>query len=471
MKKQFASIMLVFFLSSTAFATPFIVAIPAVAFVASVALHSQIAGLYYYMTSSPATVSSVGNIEKGSTITWIDTSMTLQTKSVNASLPYGSLLMMASKKDLDGNPIYPALNSALYTNDVKDLMTAVAGSYMDATHDGYGKYQLGALLETSGAGCVSAGTKLPSMTGFSSDRPAIQINRPFSTGGYCEGMGMVGSKSFIFYADTATTPPPPKGKTVAEAVPLLTGISGNITTPQNLINAYENEVDKMLQDPSYIPTFTDASTGLPYIQPQPSSVSTPAQVEAYNKNVAVAAAGSAAATAAGNAVASGSGSSASYRAAADAAQAAAAANPGDAGLSQKAKDAEAAAAGAKLAEDKLKAEQAKNEADKAANNAITAPKSGDAYGSSDTNDYGFGTRFTKFMSDMKSSTLFTLPSTLLGNIPSSSQSDFNVSFGRFGSTNFDLANFGSAIALLRSLVLIIFSVVSFKIITLKGGGG
>jgi hypothetical protein len=70
---------------------------------------------------------------------------------------------------------------------------------------------------------------------------------------------------------------------------------------------------------------------------------------------------------------------------------------------------------------------------------------------------------------MKSSGLFAMPGQLLGNIPSGGQSSFALSFGRYGSTTFDLADYGASLTVIRALVLIIFSIAGFRIITLKGG--
>lgn len=92
-----------------------------------------------------------------------------------------------------------------------------------------------------------------------------------------------------------------------------------------------------------------------------------------------------------------------------------------------------------------------------------------SYGDGSTSD--FGGRFNTFTTDMKSGGLFALPGQVLGNIPSSTKSSFDISFGRLGSTTFDLASYGSSIALIRILVLFIFSITGFKIITLKGGSG
>jgi hypothetical protein len=56
----------------------------------------------------------------------------------------------------------------------------------------------------------------------------------------------------------------------------------NSTSGGSLSSNYQAEIDAMLKDPSYVPNFTDNSTGLPLVQPQPDHVATPTEVAVYN---------------------------------------------------------------------------------------------------------------------------------------------------------------------------------------------
>jgi len=99
---------------------------------------------------------------------------------------------------------------------------------------------------------------------------------------------------------------------------------------------------------------------------------------------------------------------------------------------------------------------------------VTVPGTGTAY-SAGASSGDFSGRFSSFMTTMKGSGLFALPGQVLGNIPGGGSPVFNLSFGRMGSTTFDLSMYSTAIALIRILVLFVFSITGFKIITLKGG--
>ncbi len=87
----------------------------------------------------------------------------------------------------------------------------------------------------------------------------------------------------------------------------------------------------------------------------------------------------------------------------------------------------------------------------------------------DGTEFKFGERFTEFMGDMKGTALFSLPSKLIGTIPGGGQSSFDISFGRMGSTTFDLASYGPGIAVIRILVMAVFLAGAVKIVCLKGG--
>lgn len=82
----------------------------------------------------------------------------------------------------------------------------------------------------------------------------------------------------------------------------------------------------------------------------------------------------------------------------------------------------------------------------------------------------FGGRITQFVDDVKKTPLFSLPSSLLGNIPGGGSSTISFTAGRFGSHTYDFASWGSLLGTLKTIILIIFSAVGVKIVTLKGGG-
>lgn len=90
------------------------------------------------------------------------------------------------------------------------------------------------------------------------------------------------------------------------------------------------------------------------------------------------------------------------------------------------------------------------------------------YGSGNTVG-DFGGRITRFIDDVKATPLFSLPSSLLSNIPGDGSSVISFNAGRYGTHTYDFASLGSLLNTLKVLILIIFSAVAVKIVTLKGG--
>lgn len=457
MKKFFSSVFLVVFLCGNAFATtislvPFTPVISnSLSVLAPGSTYSSV-GVYYFTNPSsyPPKVDSIGNISKPSAVQWVNASdlsspdASVQKKDISAQMSFDKVKLIGNRFDLAGDlPLYPKVYAALNTPALESYATvSVGGVFMDnnqiprtcTSRDNYVMGDGAAFTEWYGDHVTSfPGSVYPERA------PYLHV-----------------------YFDPSVVAIVPVEPTSASQFASLTAMSDGTATP-----AYRAEMDKMFQDPSYVPTFTDDTTGLPYAPPV--GAASKAQVDQYNKDGTATATGAASGVAAGAAVGSAQGAVNAAQGAVGTAQGNLAANPGDVGLQQKLANAQTGLANAQGTLDALKAQQAKADADNAKNAAISAPAVGDAYGDSETRD--FSARMSTFMTTMKSSSMFSLPSQMLGSIPTGGTSVFNVSFGRFGSTVFDLASLGSAIALIRILVLFVFSVTSLKIITLKGGSG
>lgn len=204
------------------------------------------------------------------------------------------------------------------------------------------------------------------------------------------------------------------------------------------------------------------------------------QAAADASSAASAAADSASASAAAGAAAAGA-TAAAAKAASDAAAAAAAANPGDAGAAAAAAAAKAAsdaAQAAKTAADNAAAKAAADAAKTAADAAQKAADDTSVYSPGiNSGDYG-GTapgdisgRFHQFLTDMKATSLFSLPSQMIGTIPGGGTSIVTFSGGRFGNHTYDFSTWGSILTTLKALVMVICGISAVKIVTLKGGGG
>jgi len=89
------------------------------------------------------------------------------------------------------------------------------------------------------------------------------------------------------------------------------------------------------------------------------------------------------------------------------------------------------------------------------------------YGSDGPGGSEFGNRLSQFMSDLRGSSLFSLPTSILGNIPSSGTSVISFDGGEFGQQSFDFAAFSNQLMVIRSVLLLCFSLLSIRIVTLK----
>lgn len=406
------------------------------------------AGVMYAMKNPGiSTVSSQGDVSRPSEAQWIDLTLPIPAvvkKPITAKMPLDKL-----KQINDAAPtVSPAINAVLHPPSYVTLPREIRvdvwyretpGSYWNVTSKIWGPL-------------LDAGVDQAFLTGSMPSSMGISVR----AGGYSSQ-----------YRITAFSPVEPTlTKTTAET---SSDLNAKLNPVVNTLNAplYQAELDKMFQNPAYVPVFTDDTTGLPWAAPP--NVATPSQVAQYNKDGLATEARAGATTALSAAAGTAQTAATNARVVATVARGAANAAPGDVGLNTEAvrlegladaADARAAAAAADLAG--VAAEEAEGD-------AITAPTAGAAYGDGTTSD--FGGRFNTFMDSMKSSGMFSLPGQLLGNIPSGGESTFLVNMGRFGSTTFDLAAYGSAIAIIRTLVLVVFSVAGFRIVTLKGGSG
>lgn len=221
------------------------------------------------------------------------------------------------------------------------------------------------------------------------------------------------------------------------------------------LSAYQAELDKAMQDDSYVPTFTDATTGLPWAPPAGSSPATPSQVSAYNSGQAAKEAGDAAKTAADSAVNT---AQTNYN------------NDPSSSNGQILADAKAkqAALTAEQAKDVAKYDQDVADSESLSGSGFS---SGSAYGTKTDDELSLGLRFQSFVTDMKNTAVFSLPNQFLGNIPSSSNSVMTFNGGRYGQHSFDFASLSLLWIALKTVVLVMFGWFSIRIVSLKGGGG
>lgn len=80
-------------------------------------------------------------------------------------------------------------------------------------------------------------------------------------------------------------------------------------------------------------------------------------------------------------------------------------------------------------------------------------------------------RFSQFFTDVKSTSLFSLPNQLLSGLPSGGSPVMTVDCGRWGVKSIDFSTMSDLLSVIRTVFLIAFSFVAIKILVLKGGGG
>lgn len=444
MKKSLVAVVMVLFLTVSTAKAFVPLAIPASYWVASAVLHvaAASAGLYYAMKSGNASsVNTSGVVSRPSSVTWVD--LTLPTPAVVEKNITTKMTKSQAESISTAKPTtYPNVKAACQTQTNAPMSTTqlnVAGYYPPTL-------PIGTYITVGSTTYITTGNAM-----FNQHYAQTSYNGvPYAKPDVLAGSGFI-----LFYTNTSgwwdqwkvlvsTSSPPSPVYSSASDSQFAATLSQNGTSGA-VKSLYQAELDAMMQDSSYVPTFTDDTTGLPYVPPSSYNVGTPSQVAAYNANQ----------DAKEKAVAADTAAAASTRAA---------------WLNYSSNKNATTLAGwrsAQATQAGTAATGAANTATQAGNDNVTAPSVPAAYGDGTTPD--FSARMSSFITTMKTSTLFSVPSSMMGTIPTGGQSNMNVNFGRFGSYNYDFANMDSAIALFRLLVLFTFSIICLKIITLKGG--
>lgn len=337
MKKLLASILICcMVLGSYRQAQAVLPAIPVAATAAATAL-GLAGGIYYYMQSGGITSVNTSNILRNAAAAYfvLDTAnriSKMMIKDLTASKSTQAVINTALANP-NSLPILNAAASKLNYN-VGSVLSSPEGNRRITSVNG-------PLL-----GFLQQGTDFYSNGSFYVILSVLQTD-PVK-GFYCRYM------RYYTVADSDHPVTPPVPVTPEEFVPKIANSDGS---PKS--QAIQDELDKAMQLPGYVPTFTDATTGLPWAPP--ADVVSPAEAAEYEKRQAAAAAAAAATAAANQAVDA-------AQAAHDAAVADAAANPSDLDAQEKVRstlvqltNAQAAAAAAAANEAALGIENAASE--------------------------------------------------------------------------------------------------------------
>ena len=461
MKKIIVALALVLVLSVQSFAfapLAYLVAvtgIPAYAWVTSAAVHvgAGAVGVYYALKSNQSsTTDSAGTISRPAAAVFIDTKdLQVVEKPLNAKLPKTEVERISASQPAK----YPKLRAASSKLSYPGYEDAAA---LPATTQSYVANQQ---VHLSDSKCV----KVSYVTG---NTGSYNYNRDGALSGWKDWPA---NGFFEVYHPSPRTDEP-KTVWIEKVYYTVQTSPAPITVPKSVLEylasvaptgivtdtALQDELDHMMQDPDYIPVFSDATTGLPYAPPSQAEVMTSAQIDAHNKAVdsynkkqqaaetaSVAAVDAqAAATNAGAAyVASGGNLSTGVG--------------GDSSLYQKYLEAKAAASGAQAASDAAQADLAQDALDDQKESEDSA---GEVPGNEERKTLDF-TPLHALKSKLDNTYPFNLPGIILGyysalkSTPEAPQFDLALPLGQ--TMHIDLSPFESIALLMRYLIGILIT--------------
>jgi len=262
-----------------------LVAIPASYYVASAVLHVAVAGVAIYAAmksgQSPS-VSSSAVVSRPSQVTWVNLAdMTVTEKSVTATMPAATLKTISAKKNTDNTNKYPTIQPLVADKtDSYDQAGGYTGVFNNpSAAAGKTLSSDGNLLKLgSYVGRVSNATRL---------KAGVNVSWYWSGGDPCAFVHISDSvaEKYILagingsgYAQSPTVVTPKSNADIATAL-ANSGTSGAVKS------SYKNEIDKMMQDDDYVPTFTDDNTAGALQYPNLVAAATPAQITDYNTSV------------------------------------------------------------------------------------------------------------------------------------------------------------------------------------------
>lgn len=457
MKKVFVALVLVLVLSAQSFAfapLAYLVAvtgIPAYAWVTSAAVHvgAGAVGVYYALKSNQSSkTDSAGTISRPAAAVFIDSKdLQVVEKQLNAKLPKTEVERISSKQPAKYPKLKAATSKLSYPGyDDPSALPATTQSYvvnqqihLTASKCVKVSYVEGSTAAWNGnvSGSLSGWRDFPN-DGF------FEVYHPTSEhGNYPNAVWIEKVHYTVQTAPTPITVPKSVSEYLASVAP-----TGTVED-----TALQDELDQMMQDPDYVPVFSDATTGLPYAPPSQAEVMTPAQIDAHNKAVDAynkkQQAAESALGAATDAQKAATNAGAAYEASGGNLSTGVG---GDASLYQKYLDAKAAASGAQSASDAAQAGLAQD----ALNDQKEADDSaGEIPGNEERKTLDF-TPLHALKSKLDNTYPFNLPGIVLGyytalkSTPEAPQFDLALPLGQ--TMHIDLSPFESIALLMRYLI-------------------
>lgn len=449
--------------NASAVIDPFTLYVVGSAVVHAVIIGGAYVGYKYYKKENGGTrdangtkVTPNGTIGRDVNVTWVDISTgvpEIRTKSVTAKISHDKL-----KSAVSANPSkYPKLNTALNTSTITvaftpdNLRTFDVGSSKKISDTQY--FIVDSVLEVVDPAQISwpNWSSGPSPTTYNST-PCYVIYA--STSEYWSETNHSFYKGVSKYVTGhyVSTPPPPvpvSPVSFAKTVSAKTAV----TIPENVYSDYYQEIDDYITDNpnvmEYVDTEDSSQVDNAPVSPAPS-VPSPSQYQAAVDTKAAIDSAQKAATSAQTAA---DNAKTKYD------------TTGTDEDKQKWLDAQATADKAKADADALGAQ-------------VTTDSSlgdSDSYYSAQNPSYGDGTendvgsRVDEFFTDLKGTSLFSLPDRLLSGLPSGGSPVFTVNAGRWGTHQIDFSQQATALNLIKTVMLIGFTFAGIRILVLKGG--
>jgi hypothetical protein len=440
-KKFIVAIMLVLVTASTSFAV-----LPVIAYVASAAIHTAVVGgMLWYATqlrdggSKPRAVNRTsGNIARDANVQWVDLTVdppVLKSEDVVAKVDFQKMSDYVHAND----SMYPTLHGALTVpapSPTVDKNTHLTNGTVYTYGGAFFKIRsLITDIHTVG----NSGNEIR----FSGSNP----NKMLVVQSMWSATNVYDGATHVYYIDDSAAPAP-RPATQKEFAKNIVGDYTDASPGLNVpMPQFSGEIDACIKNnPNIVDIlktpFTDlADAAAKFVGP-------PAPTASQVANSKIADANASAKTASAGSVA--------------AAQQAYDLSPSPTLL--------AALNDAKAKQAQIEAQAAKDQ--KATDTeTYSTPGAMTPYKNGVDTPYDFGVRFNTFITTVKTSGLFSLPNLMTQNIPASTTSVISFNGGRYGVQSFDFANYGSAFAVLKTILMICFSAIGIKIITLKGGSG
>lgn len=241
-------------------------------------------GAWYYLThGAQSSIDNSGNISTPGKVQWVSLqNPAVVSKPTHDGLGFNNMQTMADEKNADGSLKYPTVNASV--NGISALQTSQMNGNTQLTngqlfHVDNGTSLVGQYLKVTG---IQVGSMVNNGYNCSQSQGGNVHVTPSGTLNICADYSSPTRYQITGYSClTNQSPPPPTHLPASAAIPNFTGTGspGAIPTSKTALQA---ELDLMYQDPNYIPSFTDDTTGLPFSPPNIGDIMTPSQLATYN---------------------------------------------------------------------------------------------------------------------------------------------------------------------------------------------